>query len=135
MEFCSDDRIRRLNADWRGKGRPTDVLSFTNFEVSLYFIYVASSEISILVMYLLSFTYIMYCMYYTVYGVQFESPEVFSRASQQVFRFNRQLGEIVIAPQYVLQQCREDKKDYDVSQSVSVDSAILLYDAIKTPID
>ena len=64
--------------------------------------------------------------------VQFESPEVFSRASQQVFRFNRQLGEIVIAPQYVLQQCREDKKDYEVSQSVSVgDSAILLYDVIK----
>lgn len=65
--------------------------------------------------------------------MQFESPEIFSRASQQVFRFNRQLGEIVIAPQYVLHQCREDKKDYEVSQSVSVDSAILLYDVIKTP--
>ncbi len=30
--FCDDARIRDLNAEWRGKDRPTNVLSFPAFE-------------------------------------------------------------------------------------------------------
>ena len=31
--FCDDARIRELNAEWRGKDKPTNVLSFPAFEV------------------------------------------------------------------------------------------------------
>ncbi len=31
--FCDDARIRELNAGWRGKDKPTNVLSFPAFEV------------------------------------------------------------------------------------------------------
>ena len=31
VRLCSDDEIQALNAEWRGKDQPTDVLSFPQF--------------------------------------------------------------------------------------------------------
>ena len=35
VRLCSDDEIQALNAEWRGKDQPTDVLSFPQFAGSV----------------------------------------------------------------------------------------------------
>lgn len=42
--FCSDDKIRDLNEEWRGKRKSTDILSFPANEVLLYYTYTYTEQ-------------------------------------------------------------------------------------------
>lgn len=45
----------------------------------------------------------------------FESPGVF--ADDPSLEFQKHLGDLVVAPQYVMKQCELDKEDFDVRHS------------------
>jgi hypothetical protein len=50
---------------------------------------------------------------------QFDAPEKFSKESKAMLKYGRQLGDIVIAPKYVLAQCGADLKAHEVSVSAA----------------
>jgi hypothetical protein len=50
---------------------------------------------------------------------QFDAPEKFSKESKAMLKYGRQLGDIVIAPKYVLEQCAADLKAHEVSASTA----------------
>eukprot|EP00428_Durinskia_dybowskii_P083499 CAMPEP_0170423040 /NCGR_PEP_ID=MMETSP0117_2-20130122/36783_1 /TAXON_ID=400756 /ORGANISM="Durinskia baltica, Strain CSIRO CS-38" /LENGTH=129 /DNA_ID=CAMNT_0010681757 /DNA_START=185 /DNA_END=571 /DNA_ORIENTATION=- len=56
---------------------------------------------------------------------EFTAPEKFNRESQALMTYTRQLGSIVIAPGYVMDQCYWDKKEYDKAQMMSSSVDIL----------
>jgi len=49
------------------------------------------------------------------FSLQFVAPEKFDAEAKQMFRFQKHLGELVIAPVFVQRQCDSDKEDYEVN--------------------